>query len=100
MKVQNCKFQGFAYNIIAESLRTWSQKSKFIKEKLEQKLSKSDEELDNMDLRIADVYFNRCNTSENEIELGQSSRRGNVSQVNETQTLSKKTISGQNLSNR
>jgi len=53
-----------------------------------------------MDLRIADVYFNRCNTSENEIELGQSSRRGNVSQVNETQTLSKKTISGQNLSNR
>lgn len=35
MKVSNGKFQGFAYNIIAESLRTWSQRSKFVKEKLE-----------------------------------------------------------------
>lgn len=46
MKAQNCKFAGFAYNIIAESLRTWSQKSKFIKEKLEAKLGKEEDELD------------------------------------------------------
>ena len=69
MKASNSKFQGFAYNIIAESLRTWSQKSQFIKEKLEQKLSKDEKELDTMDLRIAEVYFNKLTNSSSEVDI-------------------------------
>ena len=72
-------------------MRTWSQRSKFVKEKLEQKLSSRPEELDAMDLRIADVYFNRVTSSDQDLDLDGSKIDGTI--INETATLSKKTLS-------
>ena len=74
-------------------MRTWSQRSKFVKEKLEQKLSSNPEDLDAMDLRIADVYFNRVTSSEHDLDLDGSKIDGNHTIINETVTLSKKTLS-------
>ena len=41
MKDSNKKFEGFAHNLIAESLRKWAEHSKFVSAKLEKKLSMS-----------------------------------------------------------
>lgn len=76
-------------------MRTWSQRSKFVKEKLEQRLTTNPDDLDAMDLRIADVYFNRIPGSDHDLDFDGSKQdgTGNQTVINETVTLSKKTIS-------
>mmetsp|Transcript_16669 Transcript_16669/g.25701 ORF Transcript_16669/g.25701 Transcript_16669/m.25701 type:complete len:80 (+) Transcript_16669:827-1066(+) len=55
MKDSNKKFQGFAHNLIAESLRKWASHSKFVAAKLEQRLRAP---IDELDEKIAEVIFN------------------------------------------
>jgi hypothetical protein len=54
MKDANKKFEGFAHNLIAESLKRWANHSKFVADKLTQRLKNPKDELDK---RIAEVMF-------------------------------------------
>jgi len=54
MKDSNKKFEGFAHNLIAESLKKWAGHSTFVAAKLEQRLRAP---LDELDEKIAEVIF-------------------------------------------
>lgn len=54
MKDSNRKFEGFAHNLIAESLKRWANHSRFVADKLAERLKKPQDELDK---RIAEVMF-------------------------------------------
>ena len=54
MKESNKKFEGFAHNLIAESLKRWAANSDFVADKLKERLSKPSDELDR---KIAEVMF-------------------------------------------
>lgn len=54
MKDSNKKFEGFAHNLIAESLKKWAGHSKFVAAKLEQRLMAP---IDELDEKIANVLF-------------------------------------------
>ena len=56
MKDSNKKFEGFAHNLIAESLKKWAHKSIFISDKLKERLKHP---LDELDRQIAQVMFDR-----------------------------------------
>ena len=56
MKEQNKRFEGFAHNLIAESLKKWAHKSLFVAEKLKERLKYP---LDELDKKIAGVMFDR-----------------------------------------
>jgi len=58
MKDSNKKFEGFAHNLIAESLKKWAGHSKFVAAKLEQRLRAP---IDELDEKIADLLFNDSN---------------------------------------
>ena len=73
MKDSNKKFQGFAHNLIAESLRKWASHSKFVAAKLEQRLRAP---IDELDEKIADVIFN--NKEDQEEEASGSSKASEV----------------------
>jgi hypothetical protein len=67
MKESNKKFDGFAHDLIAESLKEWAQESKFVQDKLDQRL-KIDTK-DELDKKIAKAYFkdNKSETSSNSL---------------------------------
>jgi len=46
MKDNNRKFEGFAHNLIAESLKRWAQNSNFVADKLRERLKWPVDELD------------------------------------------------------
>ena len=48
MKDSNRKFEGFAHNLIAESLKRWAQNSNFVADKLKERLKWPVDELDRM----------------------------------------------------
>ena len=54
MKDANKKFEGFAHNLIAESLKRWANHSKFVADKLKERLKTP---LDELDKKIAEVLF-------------------------------------------
>ena len=56
MKEANKKFEGFAHNLIAESLKRWAKQSNFVADKLKERLKSPIDELDQM---IAEVMFDR-----------------------------------------
>ena len=56
MKEANKKFEGFAHNLIAESLKRWATQSNFVADKLKERLKNPTEELDQ---KIAEVMFDR-----------------------------------------
>ena len=56
MKDSNKKFEGFAHNLIAESLKRWANKSIFVADKLKERLSHPQ---DDIDKKIAEVMFDR-----------------------------------------
>lgn len=60
MKESNRKFEGFAHDLIAESLKEWASHSKFVKAKLEQRLQNT---IDALDIKIAEVIFADSNFS-------------------------------------
>lgn len=55
MKENNSKFDGFAPRLIAESLKKWASHTKFVRDKLMERLSQPE---DNMDRRIAEIFKN------------------------------------------
>lgn len=55
MKDANRKFEGFAHNLIAESLKRWAQNSNFVADKLKERLNWPVDELDRM---IGEVLLN------------------------------------------
>lgn len=52
MKDTSKKFEGFAHNLIAESLKRWASHSTFVSEKLKERLL---EPVDTLDAQIASV---------------------------------------------
>ena len=56
MKEANKKFEGFAHNLIAESLKRWADQSNFVDDKLKERLKNP---LDALDEKIAAVMFDR-----------------------------------------
>jgi len=54
MKDSNRKFEGFAHNLIAESLKRWAINSNFVAEKLRERLKWQVDDLDRM---IAEVML-------------------------------------------
>eukprot|EP00352_Strombidinopsis_acuminata_P001156 CAMPEP_0176341346 /NCGR_PEP_ID=MMETSP0126-20121128/2305_1 /TAXON_ID=141414 ORGANISM="Strombidinopsis acuminatum, Strain SPMC142" /NCGR_SAMPLE_ID=MMETSP0126 /ASSEMBLY_ACC=CAM_ASM_000229 /LENGTH=66 /DNA_ID=CAMNT_0017686109 /DNA_START=1522 /DNA_END=1722 /DNA_ORIENTATION=- len=58
MKDSNKKFEGFAHQLIAESLKRWALHSNFVAEKLKERLKWP---LDELDRKIAEVMFDRNN---------------------------------------
>ena len=46
MKDANKKFEGFAHNLIAESLKRWADQSNFVADKLNERLKNPLDELD------------------------------------------------------
>jgi len=46
MKEANKKFEGFAHNLIAESLKRWAQQSNFVADKLTERLKNPLDSLD------------------------------------------------------
>jgi hypothetical protein len=54
MKDSNKKFEGFAHNLIAESLKRWARQSNFVNDKLKQRLKRP---LDELDEKISEVMF-------------------------------------------
>ena len=82
MKEANKKFEGFAHKLIAESLKEWASKSKFVQEKLNQRLHiKQGDELDSL---IAQCYFSDTtfiNKEEFQIQNTESLRESQESQV-------------------
>ena len=54
MKESNKKFEGFAHNLIAESLKRWACTSSFVADKLEERLKCP---LDDLDQKIGEVMF-------------------------------------------
>ena len=54
MKDSNRKFEGFAHNLIAESLKRWARHSPFVADKLKERLRHPIDELDRM---IAETMF-------------------------------------------
>jgi hypothetical protein len=54
MKESNRKFEGFAHNLIAESLKRWAKQSNFVFDKLKQRLQQP---LDDLDKKIKSVMF-------------------------------------------
>lgn len=54
MKESNKKFEGFAHNLIAESLKRWANQSNFVAAKLQERLQFP---LDELDKKIAEVMF-------------------------------------------
>ena len=54
MKDSNKKFEGFAHDLIADSLKQWAGHSKFVAAKLEQRLNAP---IDELDEQIAKNYF-------------------------------------------
>lgn len=56
MKAANEKFEGFAHNLIAESLKRWADQSNFVDDKLKERLRKP---VDPLDHKIAEVMFDR-----------------------------------------
>eukprot|EP00347_Sterkiella_histriomuscorum_P009457 403341144 len=54
MKQSNKKFEGFAHNLIAESLKRWASQSNFVAAKLQERLQCP---LDELDEKIAEVMF-------------------------------------------
>ena len=54
MKDNNKKFEGFAHNLIAESLKRWSHNSNFVEDKLKERLADPKDELDK---KIREVMF-------------------------------------------
>lgn len=59
MKESNKKFEGFAHNLIAESLKRWANQSNFVADKLQERLLCP---LDELDKKIAEVMFDSKNT--------------------------------------
>ena len=55
MKDSNKKFEGFAHDLIAESLKEWAQESQFVQDKLDQRLKIDNQ--DELDKLIAKAYF-------------------------------------------
>ena len=55
MKDSNRKFEGFAHNLIAESLKRWAAQSAFVAAKLQERLVFP---LDELDVKINEVMFN------------------------------------------
>ena len=66
MKDSNKKFEGFAHNLIAESLKKWAAHSKFVAAKLEQRLRCP---VDELDRKIAEVIFNENKDDKNGDDL-------------------------------
>jgi hypothetical protein len=62
MKDSNRKFEGFAHNLIAESLKRWARHSPFVADKLTERLKHP---IDELDRQIAETMFN----SKGDIEL-------------------------------
>lgn len=56
IKRNNTKFEGFAHNLIAETLKKWALGSQFVAQKLEQRLRAP---VDELDRQIAEVIFDR-----------------------------------------
>jgi hypothetical protein len=56
MKDSNKKFEGFAHNLIAESLKRWARQSNFVFDKLKERLKYPH---DDLDVKIAEVMFDR-----------------------------------------
>lgn len=54
MKETNKKFEGFAHNLIAESLKRWATHSNFVADKLKERLKQAHDDLDK---KIAEVMF-------------------------------------------
>ncbi len=54
MKDSNRKFEGFAHNLISESLKRWANHSNFVADKLRERLRYP---LDELDQKIAEVMF-------------------------------------------
>lgn len=54
MKDSNRKFEGFAHNLIAESLKRWASQSNFVAAKLQERLQYP---LDELDVKITEVMF-------------------------------------------
>jgi hypothetical protein len=54
MKDSNKKFEGFAHNLISESLKRWAVQSNFVAAKLQERLQCP---LDELDEKIAEVMF-------------------------------------------
>ena len=54
MKDANRRFEGFAHNLIAESLKRWAHHSNFVAEKLKERLRHPLDELDSL---IAEVMI-------------------------------------------
>ena len=67
MKESNRKFDEFAHNLIAESLKKWSKESQFVQDKLKQRLENC---VDELDQRIAGVIFQK--ESQGSIGFGES----------------------------
>ena len=57
MKDSNKKFDGFAHDLIAESLKEWAKDSQFVQDKLNQRLKIDDQ--DELDKLIAEAYFKK-----------------------------------------
>ena len=70
MKESNKKFEGFAHNLIAESLLQWAHNSHFVEAKLKQRLKFPEDELDK---KIAQVINNpksaRGEDTQNDIQF-------------------------------
>ena len=62
MKENNKKFEGFAHNLIAESLKRWAKHSPFVADKLTERLKHP---IDDLDFQIAETMFD----SKGDIEL-------------------------------
>lgn len=56
MKEANKRFEGFAHNLIAESLKRWATQSPFVRDKLNERLKNP---LDELDRKISEVMFDR-----------------------------------------
>lgn len=54
MKESNSKFEGFAHNLIAESLKRWARDSPFVADKLKERLRFP---IDELDRQIAETMF-------------------------------------------
>ena len=63
MKVSNEKFEGFAPELIAKSLKKWGQQSNFVAAKLQERLQCPKDELDK---NIAEIMYD---TKTNKINL-------------------------------
>ena len=61
MKDSNKKFEGFAHDLIAESLKEWALESKFVQDKLDQRLKIDNK--DELDDKIAKAYFKSENSA-------------------------------------